>query len=143
MVYNDIPDLSHIKSFGCLTFASTSNVQRTKLSSRARKCVFLGYKDGAKGFSLFDMNQKNIFVTRDVIFYENHFPFYKDNIDTNLDTHDTFKHLLPSIFYNDTVVFTSVTDIIPPVSETVLPSSLPATDSSTPLHLIDINVSQH
>jgi len=98
MVYNDIPDLSDINFFGCLAFTITSSVQRTKLSSRVRKCVFLGYKDGVKGFTLFDTKRKNIFMTCDVTFYENHFPFYKDNVDTNLDRHDIFKHLLSSIF---------------------------------------------
>jgi len=100
-------------------------------------------------------------LSRDVIFYESHFPFYKDNIDTNLDTHDKFKHLLlsisnndivvptsisdivPSIFDNDIVVPICISDIIPLVSKTVLPSSFPTTDSSTPLYLIDIDVLQH
>ena len=66
-------------------------------------------------FSLLSLN---------VIFYENHFPFYMDNIDTNFDTHDIFKHLLPSISDNNIVVATSIRDI---VSETVLPYSFPAT----------------
>jgi len=65
MVYNEIPHLSHMKIFGCLAFATTTSVQRTKLSSRARKCVFLGYKDRVKGFNLFYMNRKNIFVRHD------------------------------------------------------------------------------
>jgi len=137
MVYNEIPDLSQ---FGCLVFATTSNVQRRKLGCRAIKCVFLSYKDGIKGFTLFDMNQKNIFVTRNVIFYENNFSFYKDIIDTNLDTHDVFKHLFPSIFDNDIVVPTPVSDI---VFEIVLPSNIPTSDSSKPLHLLDIDVLQH
>jgi len=47
-----------------------------------------------------------------------------DNIDTNFDTHDIFKHLLPSISDNNIVVATSIRDI---VSETVLPYSFPAT----------------
>ena len=143
MVYNEIPNLSHIKKIGCLDFSTTSSVQRIKLSSRARKCVFLGYKYGVKSFTLFYMNRKNIFVTRDVIFYENHFPFYKDNIDTNLDTHDVFNNLLPSISDNDIVLPTSISDIVSSVSENVLQSSLPATGSSTPLYLIDIDVLQH
>jgi len=88
-----------------------------------KKCVFLDYKDEVKGFTLFYINQKNIFVTCNVIFYENHFPFYKHNIYTNLDTHDVFKHLLPSICDNDIVVPISVSDISS-VSETVLPSVL-------------------
>lgn len=45
MVYNVIPCLSLIKKFGCLVFATTSDVQRTKLNSRTRKCVFPIYMD--------------------------------------------------------------------------------------------------
>jgi len=54
-----------------------------------------------------------------------------------------FKHLLPYVSDHDIVVPTCVNGIVPSVPEVVLPSSLPATDSSTPLHLIDIDVLQH
>jgi len=50
-----------------------------------------------------------------------------DNIDTNFDIHDMFKHLLPSISDNNIVVPTTISDIVSSVSETVLPSSFPAT----------------
>jgi len=46
-------------------------------------------------------------------------------------------------FDNDIIVPTSVSNIVSSVSETVLSSRLPTTDSSTPLHLIDIDVLQH
>jgi len=78
-----------------------------------------------------------------LFFYENHFPFHKDNIDTNLDTHDVFKHLLPFISDNDIVVATPVSDIVSLIYETVLPFSLPATSSSKPLYLLDTDVLQH
>ncbi|KOM33148.1 hypothetical protein LR48_Vigan01g270400 [Vigna angularis] len=54
MVYNVVPYLSHAKCFGCLAFASTNGEQRAKLSHRATKFAFLGYKDEPKGYTLFD-----------------------------------------------------------------------------------------
>jgi len=43
------------------------------LDSRSLKCVFLGYKYGTKGYVLYDLHSKSIFVTKNVIFHENIF----------------------------------------------------------------------
>lgn len=37
---------------------------------------FMGYPPGMKGYKLFDINNKEIFVSRDVIFHESVFPFH-------------------------------------------------------------------
>jgi len=58
--------------FGLCKFSTT---RRTKLDSRSLKCVFLGYKSGTKGYVLYDLHSKSIFVTRNVIFHENIFPY--------------------------------------------------------------------
>lgn len=42
---------------------------------RARAYVFLGYPPGMKGYKLFDLHSKEVFVSRDVIFHESLFPF--------------------------------------------------------------------
>jgi hypothetical protein len=37
--------------------------------------MFLGYKQGVKGIILFDLSNREIFLSRNIKFYENVFPF--------------------------------------------------------------------
>lgn len=39
-------------------------------------CVFLGYPPGIKGYRLLDLHTRETFISRDVIFHENIFPFH-------------------------------------------------------------------
>ena len=41
--------------------------------------MFIGYPFGKKGWELYDLESKEIFVSRDVIFYEDIFPFILAN----------------------------------------------------------------
>jgi hypothetical protein len=58
MMFNVLPDLNTLKVFGSLAYASTLQVNRTKLSPRGRKCVYLGHKQGVKGIILYDLQTK-------------------------------------------------------------------------------------
>ena len=75
ILFGSLPNISHFKVFGCLSFASTLISHRKKLDPRARKCVFLGFKSGTKGYLLFDLASKEVFLSRNVIFYEHVFPY--------------------------------------------------------------------
>lgn len=76
LLYNKPPTLLHLKSFGCLAFASTLHVHRTKFDSRARKTVFLGFRNGTKGYLLYDLHSHEFVISRNVIFYETTFPLH-------------------------------------------------------------------
>lgn len=75
MIFNSFPVLIHLIVVGCLCFASTLQAHRTKFQPRARKAVFLGFENGTKGYFLYDMSSHEMFVSRNVVFYEHVFPF--------------------------------------------------------------------
>ncbi|PNY11392.1 peptide transporter PTR2 [Trifolium pratense] len=74
-LFDTVPDIDTFKVFGSLCYASTLLVHRTKLDSRARKCVFLGYTNGYKGYVLLDMHNREIFISWHVNFHEHILPY--------------------------------------------------------------------
>ncbi|PKI38213.1 hypothetical protein CRG98_041399 [Punica granatum] len=48
---------------------------KDKFKPRSRRCMFVGYSYGKNGWRVYDLERNEIFVTRDVRFYEREFPF--------------------------------------------------------------------
>ena len=69
------PNLHFLKVFGCQCFASTLVFKRKKLDPCARHGVYLGHRTGVKGFLVYDLKTREIFVSRNVTFHEHIFPF--------------------------------------------------------------------
>ena len=74
-LHGSIYDIESLRVFGCLCFSSTLAANRKKLDPRAATSVFLGFKPNTKRFIMFALKTKAIYVSRNVIFYENCFPF--------------------------------------------------------------------
>lgn len=75
LMYGFRPNYDTLKTFGCLCFVSTLNKERSKIQPRAFACVFLGYAPTQKGYKVYNLQTKVVFVSRDVKFFEKFFPF--------------------------------------------------------------------
>jgi hypothetical protein len=60
------PSLSHLKVFGCDAFVHVPKEKRNKLDNKEVKCIFIGYKDGMKGYKLWDPTLRKTMYSRDV-----------------------------------------------------------------------------
>lgn len=71
-LYGQLPDLSHLRVFGCEAWALTPSGQRTKLDAKSHPCTFIGYcEDSASTtYFLFDPDTRRIIRSRDVLFNE-------------------------------------------------------------------------
>lgn len=67
--------MTYIRVLGCLVYAHNVRHGRDKFASRTRKCVFIGYLFTHKGWRLYDLETREIFVSWDVKFLEHLFPF--------------------------------------------------------------------
>ena len=64
------PNVSHLCIFGCDAYAHVPKDERSKLDSKTRRSIFLGYGQGVKGYRLYNKAQKRIFYSRNVVFNE-------------------------------------------------------------------------
>ena len=71
--YVSIPSLNTLPArvFGCVAYVHLYKNQRTKLDTRALKCVFVGYGSQQKGYKCYHPPSQKFYVTMDVTFSEN------------------------------------------------------------------------
>lgn len=72
--------------FGCLCYIADVTGPADKLNARGLKCVFLGYPFGKKGYRVMQLDTKKCYISRDVIFVENVFPFHTITSNSTADS---------------------------------------------------------
>ena len=98
ILYAKLPNYANFRTFGTLCYASTLISSRHKFSPRVVAVVFLGYSQGYKGYELPNLSTKQIFISRDVKFFENIFPF-KNQQSNNSDRELFDPYVVTSHFF--------------------------------------------
>lgn len=75
ILFQEKPDYSLIKPFGCLAYAANIVPHKGKFDIRSIKSVFIGFDSSHKGFLLYDLDNDKVFISRDVKFVIDTFPF--------------------------------------------------------------------
>jgi histone deacetylase 1/2 len=68
-------DYSSPRVFGCACWPNLQPFNSRKLAFRSKRCAFLGYSSRYKGFKCPDISTGRIYISRDVVFDEENFPF--------------------------------------------------------------------
>jgi histone deacetylase 1/2 len=76
-LFNQTPDYTSLRVFGCACYPNLRPYNRHKLEFRSKQCVFLGYSNLHKGFKCLEISSGRVYISRDVVFDENEFPFSK------------------------------------------------------------------
>ncbi|KAI3522492.1 hypothetical protein L1887_00319 [Cichorium endivia] len=66
------PHVGHLRVFGCTAHMKVAKNYLKKLDDRSKKVVYLGTEKGSKAHRLLDPDTGSMFVSRDVVFEENH-----------------------------------------------------------------------
>jgi hypothetical protein len=64
------PSLQHLRVFGCDAYVHVPKENRSKMDKKDEKCIFIGYKDGVKGYKLWNLETKKTLYSQDVVFKE-------------------------------------------------------------------------
>ena len=82
--------VSHLKSFGYVSYAHVPDELRKKLDKKGLKCIFVGYSEDTKAYKLYDPVARKVIISFDVQFVENE--SWNGTIEKNVEVVSTVKH---------------------------------------------------
>ena len=63
--------VSHLKLFGCVTYAHVRDELRKKLDNKTHKCILVGYSEDTKTYNMYVLVSRKVIISHDVQFIEN------------------------------------------------------------------------
>jgi hypothetical protein len=75
--HKKIPDVSHLRVWGCTAYVHIQKDKRTGIGSHMEKCIFVGYPDGYKGWTFYNPTTKRSVISERAEFDERYFPGLK------------------------------------------------------------------
>ena len=78
-------NVADFRVFGCRALARVPKEKLNKLQRRAVDCVYIGRNPNGAGHQLLHVEQPQIIIARDVAFFENEFPFKKQQLASSRD----------------------------------------------------------
>ena len=73
ILYGTEPVYEHLRVFGSLCYTHHRSRDKDKFGPRSRRCIFIEYPFGQKGWRVYDLEKKEFLISRDVVFYETEF----------------------------------------------------------------------
>jgi histone deacetylase 1/2 len=95
------PNYESLRVFGCACWPNLCPFNKHKLSFRSKQCVFLGYSPLHKGVKCLDVSTGRVYISRDVVFDENIFPFASLNPNAGRRLSEEILLLPPSVPSSD------------------------------------------
>ena len=88
-LFHSTTSYDRIRVFGCLCYAYNLQRRKDKFGEQSKRCIFVGYPHGKKGWKVYDIKTGDIFVSRDIIFHEDVYPLAT----SGSAAHDSFERL--------------------------------------------------
>jgi hypothetical protein len=138
------PSYSSLRVFGCLCFAKNMNIQH-KFDERAKPGIFVGYPFNQKGYRIYDMHTRKIYVSRDVQFFETMFPYHDLQTPSFANDISINTQILDCEFDDSSSNLSPPSSLSPGIShhdDTIVPIPTPQDDNSSDIPSIPVETPQ-
>ena len=124
LLFNQDPDYSFLRTFGCMCYPYLRPYAATKLDSRSECCTFLGYSAFHRGYRCISMTSGRLYISRDVIFSEIVYPFATKSMDSShpTDLPQSEQSILGSSPHNESLQLLTIEPLKSNQTSTTLPS---------------------
>ncbi|KAG7594249.1 Reverse transcriptase RNA-dependent DNA polymerase [Arabidopsis thaliana x Arabidopsis arenosa] len=124
------PRFDDLRVFESLCYAHNHNRGGDKFVERSRRCVFVGYPHGQKGWRLFDIEKNDFFVSRDVVFFEHEFSFKMNSVSQSIiEEEEALLAPISDGFFEEEEIMGPTTQIGP--TAPIGPSNCPSTSENS------------